>query len=65
VGQGTGLGLSISYQIVTQLHQGQLICNSIPHQGSEFTVEIPIYRKNSQPHLNQPYNFSLASYLDD
>lgn len=57
VGKGTGLGLSISYQIVTQLHQGQLICNSIPNQGSEFTVEIPIYQKKSQPNLHQPYNF--------
>lgn len=64
VGQGTGLGLSISYQIVTQLHQGQLICNSIPDRGSEFIVEIPIYQKGSKPNLNQPYNFSLASYLD-
>lgn len=57
VGKGTGLGLSISYQIVTQLHQGQLICNSIPNQGSEFIVEIPIHRAGSQPNLHQPYNF--------
>jgi signal transduction histidine kinase len=36
VGKGTGLGLSISYQIVTQLHQGELLCDSSPDRGSEF-----------------------------
>lgn len=42
VGQGTGLGLSVSYQIVTELHKGQLQCYSQPGQGSEFTIDIPI-----------------------
>ncbi len=42
VGRGTGLGLSISYQIVVQQHQGQLICQSQPGQGTEFTIRIPI-----------------------
>jgi signal transduction histidine kinase len=41
VGKGTGLGMSISYQIVDK-HQGRLFCNSVPEQGTEFTVEIPI-----------------------
>ncbi len=45
VGKGTGLGLSISYQIVVEKHHGQLICNSQPGQGSEFTIKIPV--KNS------------------
>jgi signal transduction histidine kinase len=42
VGKGTGLGLSISYQIVVEKHGGQLWCRSIPGQGTEFWIEIPI-----------------------
>ncbi len=42
VGQGTGMGLSICYQIITQQHGGQLICNSKLGEGSEFIIQIPI-----------------------
>ncbi len=42
VGKGTGLGLSISYQIIVDKHHGKLSCNSIPGQGAEFLIEIPI-----------------------
>jgi signal transduction histidine kinase len=42
VGKGTGLGLSISYQIVVEKHGGQLKCISLPEQGTEFVIEIPI-----------------------
>jgi two-component system, NtrC family, sensor kinase len=42
VGKGTGLGLSISHQIVVEKHCGQIICNSQPGQGSEFTIKIPV-----------------------
>jgi signal transduction histidine kinase len=42
IGKGTGLGLSISYQIIVEKHQGQLRCNSMPGEGTEFTIEIPI-----------------------
>ncbi|MBD2354878.1 GAF domain-containing protein [Tolypothrix sp. FACHB-123] len=41
VGKGTGLGLSISYQIITQLHNGTLNCNSIKGEKSEFIIKIP------------------------
>ncbi|MBD0334385.1 MAG: GAF domain-containing protein [Cyanobacteria bacterium Co-bin13] len=41
VGKGTGLGLSISHQIVTQTHQGRLICYSTLGEGSEFHIELP------------------------
>ncbi|MEO1096027.1 MAG: ATP-binding protein [Cyanobacteria bacterium J06638_28] len=41
VGKGTGLGLSISYQIVTELHGGQLMCQSIPGESTDFTIKIP------------------------
>jgi two-component system, NtrC family, sensor kinase len=40
VGKGTGLGLSISYQIVTELHNGNLCCLSSA-QGTEFWIELP------------------------
>lgn len=42
VGKGTGLGLSISHQIVTEKHGGKIECFSIPGQGTEFVVEIPV-----------------------
>ncbi|BAZ50204.1 PAS/PAC sensor signal transduction histidine kinase [Nostoc sp. NIES-4103] len=42
VGIGTGLGLSISYQIIVDKHKGKLTCQSIPGQGAEFQIEIPI-----------------------
>jgi signal transduction histidine kinase len=42
VGQGTGLGLSTSYQIVVEQHKGKLYCLSVPGEGAEFVIEIPI-----------------------
>lgn len=42
IGKGTGLGLAISYQIVVEKHGGLIHCNSVPGEGSEFVIEIPI-----------------------
>ncbi|MEM7581608.1 MAG: ATP-binding protein, partial [Cyanobacteria bacterium P01_A01_bin.80] len=42
VGKGTGNGLSISYQIVVNKHGGNLSCKSIPGEGTEFIIEIPV-----------------------
>jgi signal transduction histidine kinase len=42
VGQGTGMGMSISYQIITEKHNGKLVCNSTPGQGAEFVILIPV-----------------------
>ncbi|WP_407889801.1 AAA family ATPase [Scytonema sp. NUACC26] len=42
VGTGTGLGLSISYQIVVDKHRGSLTYNSVPGEGTEFVVQIPL-----------------------
>ncbi len=42
VGQGSGLGLVTSYEIVVEKHKGELRCNSLPGQGAEFTIEIPV-----------------------
>ena len=40
-GQGTGLGLSICYQIITEKHQGQLVCRSTLGEGAQFTITLP------------------------
>jgi len=42
VGKGTGMGMSISYQIITEKHQGKLLCFSEVGIGTEFHIEIPI-----------------------
>ncbi|MBF2025471.1 MAG: PAS domain S-box protein [Oscillatoriales cyanobacterium C42_A2020_001] len=49
VGKGTGLGMSISYQIVTEKHDGFLTCLSVPGEGAEFIIEIPICQNISKP----------------
>lgn len=46
VGSGTGLGMSISYQIVVERHGGNIRCESMPREGTKFTVEIPIQHPN-------------------
>lgn len=42
VGKGTGMGMSISYQIVTERHQGRLVCQNLPKRGAEFVIELPV-----------------------
>ncbi|WP_086687365.1 PAS domain S-box protein [Nostoc sp. T09] len=54
VGKGTGLGMSISYQIVTEKHGGSLQCHSIPGQGAEFVIQIPI-RQSQQTASKHSY----------
>jgi signal transduction histidine kinase len=41
-GKGTGLGLFICYQIVVDKHGGELTCHSVPGQGTELLIELPI-----------------------
>jgi two-component system, NtrC family, sensor kinase len=41
-GQGTGLGLSMSYDIVKNMHQGDIKVNSKEGEGTEFIVVLPI-----------------------
>jgi signal transduction histidine kinase len=48
VGAGTGLGLSISYQIVVEKHGGQLRCESLMGQGTEFVIQIPLWQCKSR-----------------
>lgn len=42
VGKGSGMGLSTSYEIITERHQGELICRSSVGEGSEFRIILPI-----------------------
>lgn len=42
VGEGTGLGLSVSYFIVVENHGGQMEVESVPGQGTTFTVILPL-----------------------
>jgi signal transduction histidine kinase len=44
--------MPISYQIVTEKHGGQLSCFSIPGEGTEFIIQIPVcqqIRKSVSP----------------
>lgn len=41
VGEGTGLGLSIAFGIVKE-HRGEITANSIPGEGTEFTIHLPL-----------------------
>lgn len=43
--KGTGLGLSICKQIV-EIHKGEIWCDSIFGEGSEFIISIPINEEN-------------------
>ncbi|XWK85843.1 MAG: ATP-binding protein [Phormidium sp.] len=42
IGIGTGLGLSISHRIITEVHQGNIYCQSKSEVGTTFTIELPI-----------------------
>jgi signal transduction histidine kinase len=42
VGKGTGLRLAIARQIVVEKHNGSIIVNSTPNQGTEFIITLPI-----------------------
>lgn len=41
---GTGIGLSLTHDLVT-LHHGTIRCQSEEHQGTQFTVTIPIHEE--------------------
>jgi signal transduction histidine kinase len=42
--QGTGLGLHIVSRYI-QLMNGKILCKSVPHQGTTFTIQIPNHPK--------------------
>lgn len=51
VGQGTGLGLSVSYFIVTEHHAGSIEVDSVPGEGTRFTIRLPQYQQ-TEHHRN-------------
>jgi signal transduction histidine kinase/pSer/pThr/pTyr-binding forkhead associated (FHA) protein len=46
--RGTGLGLPVSRKIIRE-HGGEIRIRSVPGDGSEFTVEIPLTRADEAP----------------
>ncbi len=42
VGKGTGQGLTIAHSVVTDKHQGTLICKSEEGVGTSFSIRLPI-----------------------
>ncbi|HEY9853902.1 MAG TPA: ATP-binding protein [Leptolyngbyaceae cyanobacterium] len=42
VGKGSGIGLAISYSVVVEKHGGKLSCVSVPGNGAELIVELPL-----------------------
>jgi signal transduction histidine kinase len=44
VGEGTGLGMSIAYNTIKK-HNGQILLNSTPGEGTEFILKLPIIHK--------------------
>jgi len=45
---GSGLGMHIVFNLVTQLFDGTIDCQSSPEQGTQFTITFPIV--TAQPH---------------
>ena len=48
IGKGTGLGMSIVHQIVVENYQGTIKVQSMPNQGAEFIIQLPL-RGSSAP----------------
>jgi C4-dicarboxylate-specific signal transduction histidine kinase len=44
-GEGTGLGLSMSYEIITNVHGGELKVDSVEGEGTNFTILLPLNGK--------------------
>ncbi|MES9943335.1 MAG: PAS domain S-box protein [Candidatus Thiodiazotropha sp.] len=42
VGRGSGQGLAIAYHIITDKHDGELLVDSSPGEGSTFTIRLPV-----------------------
>jgi two-component system, NtrC family, sensor kinase len=62
-GKGTGLGLSISYRIVVNKHGGQLACHSVPGQGAEFAIALPIAQDHkSRASVNSLHLTKIGNY---
>ncbi len=50
VGKGSGQGLAISHSVVTEKHEGQLVCSSIPGEGTTFIIRLPLGETGTGSH---------------
>jgi signal transduction histidine kinase len=58
LGKGTGMGLSIVYGVV-KMHAGDISVDSVPGQGTTFTVRFPIGEKPKED-INEFHENSAA-----
>ena len=58
---GSGLGMSISYNIVTSLFGGEIYVDSVPGQGTRFTMRIPVEAPQQRSDLAPQYHQFLPS----
>ncbi len=42
VGKGTGQGLAISHDVIVEKHQGSIVVDSTPGQGTTFSINLPL-----------------------
>ncbi|UZJ45293.1 ATP-binding protein [Marinimicrobium sp. C6131] len=61
VGQGTGLGLSVSYFIITEHHSGTIEVDSMPGEGTCFTIRLPLADRTE--HHRPSHSLSSGSSL--
>lgn len=61
---GSGLGMSISYNIVTSLLGGEISVDSLPGQGTRFTIRIPLEAPQHQAdHAPQYHQFVPSQHI--
>lgn len=46
IGKGTGQGLSIAHSVIVEVHQGNLLVESVPGEGATFIIQLPIKIKS-------------------
>ena len=63
--RGTGLGLMITYQIICELHRGELWFETIPGQGTTFFIRLPIKRGRLLSAKTESTAFALWQNTDD
>jgi signal transduction histidine kinase len=49
VGKGTGQGLSIARAVMVDQHKGRISVQSMPGEGSTFTLALPLHPQGSGP----------------
>ena len=48
VGKGTGQGLAIVHDIIVGKHEGSITLDSVPGEGTTFTIRLPAYRRQQE-----------------